>query len=48
MAARVERRMLVSVPWGLVGATVLTATIGIYNLVSASRHITFWLHYKSV
>ncbi len=37
MAVRVERRMLASAPWGLMAATVLTATVGIYNLVSASR-----------
>ena len=37
MALRVERRMLINVPWVLVGATVLTAFVGIYNLVSASR-----------
>ncbi len=37
MAARVERRMLINVPWGLVGATVLTCAVGVYNLVSASR-----------
>ncbi len=37
MALRVERRMLLNVPWVLVGATVLTALVGIYNLVSASR-----------
>ncbi len=37
MQLRVERRMLVHMPWGLIGATALTALIGIYNLASASR-----------
>ncbi|MBS1148524.1 MAG: Rod shape-determining protein RodA [Myxococcaceae bacterium] len=37
MAVRVERRMFTSAPWGLLAATLLTAGIGIYNLVSASR-----------
>jgi rod shape determining protein RodA len=37
MAVRVERRMLTNAPWGLLAATVLTAAVGIYNLVSASR-----------
>jgi rod shape determining protein RodA len=35
--ARVDRRMLINVPWGLVGVAVLLALIGVYNLVSASR-----------
>jgi rod shape determining protein RodA len=37
MALRVERRMLINVPWALLGITVLTALVGVYNLVSASR-----------
>ena len=36
MALSVERRIWPNVPWGLVGAVVLTALIGIYNLVSAA------------
>ncbi len=42
MALRVERRMLPNVPWGLVGAVVLTGLIGIYNLVSASANTSLY------
>lgn len=37
MELRVERRAMANVPWPLVGAVLLTATVGIYNLASASR-----------
>lgn len=37
MALRVDRRMMMNAPWGLLAATLLVASIGIYNLVSASR-----------
>jgi rod shape determining protein RodA len=36
MALSVERRMWPNVPWGLVGAVVVTALVGVYNLVSAA------------
>jgi rod shape determining protein RodA len=39
---RVERRMLINVPWGLVATVVITAAIGIYNLASASRTVRLW------
>jgi rod shape determining protein RodA len=37
MELRVDRRALTNVPWVLVASVLLTAGIGIYNLVSASR-----------
>jgi len=32
-----DRRSFANMPWALVGATVVTAAVGIYNLASASR-----------
>lgn len=37
MLGRLERRMLLDVPWGFIGVTAAIAALGVYNLVSASR-----------
>lgn len=37
MEMRVARRTTANVPWALVGGVLLTASVGIYNLASASR-----------
>jgi rod shape determining protein RodA len=44
MQVGIERRMLPHVPWGMVIATLCTAALGIWNLVSASRppHHPVW------
>ena len=44
MVARVERRMWTNMPWTLMVVTLLIATMGVYNLVSAGRFsgTTIW------
>ena len=44
MQLRIERRMVPHIPWGLVGAALLIAVLGIWNLASASRppHTPLW------
>ncbi len=37
MELRSERHLVAHVPWGLIGIVLLTSTVGIYNLASASR-----------
>ena len=37
MQLRIERRMVLKIPWGLVGVTLAIALLGIWNLASASR-----------
>src|SRR4029450_7532552 len=41
---RIERRMVLKIPWGLVGVTLAIALLGIWNLASASRppHTPLW------
>ncbi len=41
---RIERRMVVKIPWGLVAVTLAIALLGIWNLASASRppHTPLW------
>ena len=38
MQLGIERRMVVHVPWGLLLASTAIATLGVWNLASASRH----------
>jgi rod shape determining protein RodA len=44
MLLRIERRMVVKIPWGLVAVTLAIALLGIWNLASASRppHTPLW------
>ena len=44
MLLRVERRMVLKIPWGLVAVTLAIALLGIWNLASASRppHSPLW------
>ncbi|RPH66352.1 MAG: rod shape-determining protein RodA, partial [Myxococcaceae bacterium] len=44
MQLRIERRMVLKIPWGLVGVTLAIALLGIWNLASASRppHTPLW------
>jgi rod shape determining protein RodA len=44
MLLRIERRMVLKVPWGLVAVTLVIALLGIWNLASASRppHTPLW------
>lgn len=37
MQLNVQRMPLASVPWGVIGAALITAVVGIYNLASAGR-----------
>ena len=41
---RIERRMVVKIPWGLVAVTLAIALLGIWNLASAARppHTPLW------
>ncbi len=42
MALSVERKIWLNVPWGLVGAVVLTGLVGIYNLGSAAANTSLY------